>query len=72
MTCRYARRSEEAYMIREDGERVRVEGPMLCAWAEDGAPAQLLKVPRWLQREALAGHLLRYPDDCSGCPCHES
>lgn len=40
----------------------------LCAWAEAGAPAALLNVPRWLQREALGGHLW-HDGDCDGCPC---
>lgn len=68
MLCRYAQRSEEAYRVEATGE-VRIDGPMLCGWAEDGAPTQLVNVPRWLQRNALAGHLLKFPDDCMGCPC---
>lgn len=68
MTCRYAQRSEEAYVI-EDGIETRVAGPVLCAWGLDAAPDQLLNVPRWMQRNALAGYLMNYPDDCMGCPC---
>jgi hypothetical protein len=45
---------------------------MLCSWGIDAAPDQLVNVPRWLQRNALAGHLLKYPDDCMGCPCFVS
>jgi hypothetical protein len=71
--CRYAHRSEEAYEQGSNEHRWRpVEGPMLCAWAMDAAPDKLVNVPRWLQRNALAGHLLRYPDDCMGCPCYEA
>lgn len=70
MNCQYAQRAEIAYRVDpETGEHTRVEGPMLCAWAMDKAPEQLINVPRWLQRNALAGHLLKYPDDCMGCPC---
>lgn len=56
-------------MIREDG----TIGPttvMLCSWADD-EPDKLMNTPRWLQRSALAGHLLNYPDDCAGCPCFD-
>ena len=68
--CRFAQRSEEAYRLSEIGvKETRVEGPMLCSWA-DSAPPQLIDVPRWLQRNALSGHLLNYPDDCMGCPCY--
>jgi hypothetical protein len=70
MTCRYAQRSEEAYSVGDDGELTPAQGPMLCAWGMDAAPSQLVNVPRWLQRNALAGHLLKYPDDCMGCPCY--
>lgn len=69
MTCRYAQRSEEAYLVGGDGELTPCLGPMLCGWAMDAAPEKLVDVPRWLQRNALAGHLLKYPDDCDGCPC---
>lgn len=67
--CRYAQRSEEAYRVDMNGHRWEVEGPMLCAWGMDAAPDKLIDVPRWLQRNALAGHLLKYPEDCDGCPC---
>lgn len=69
MTCQYAQRPDVAYRVDLDGREMRVEGPMLCGWAMDSAPVQLVDVPRWLQRNALAGHLLKYPDDCYGCPC---
>lgn len=66
--CVHAERSEEAYVV-VDGRERPSEGPMLCGWADSAAPAQMLNVPRWLTRNALAGHLLNYPDDCMGCPC---
>lgn len=67
--CVYAQRSEEAYVAGAHGGLRPAEGPMLCGWAEDAAPDQLVGVPRWLARNALAGHLLNYPADCEGCPC---
>lgn len=67
--CIYAATSEEAYSVSEDGHLVASVGPMLCGWAHEEAPAALLNVPRWLQRNALAGHLIDYPADCRGCPC---
>lgn len=74
MTCRYAQKSEECYVIGPDGKQRRVDdpAPSLCGWAMDAAPSQLVNVPRWLQRNALAGHLLKYPEDCIGCPCYEA
>jgi hypothetical protein len=70
MRCVHAVRSEEAYAV-DPLTRIErpVEGPMLCHWADATADGTLVGVPRWLQRQALAGHLLRYPDDCFGCPC---
>jgi len=68
MPCRYARRSSEAYRVDARGS-VRIDGPVLCSWAEDAAPNQLVNVPRWMTRNAFSGHLLNYPDDCMGCPC---
>lgn len=50
------------------GRQTVIDGPVLCGWAMDSAPHQLVDVPRWLSRNALAGHLLRYPADCEGCP----
>lgn len=72
MPCRYATKSEESYIVHMDGsqERVNDPKPSLCSWAIDAAPDQLVNVPRWLSRNALAGHLLKYPDDCHGCPCY--
>lgn len=72
--CRYAKRSEECYIITTDGRQIAAADPQpsLCSWAMDAAPAQLMDVPRWLQRNALAGHLLIYPQDCDGCPCFEA
>lgn len=68
MPCKYARRSSEAYRVDASGT-VKTEGPMLCSWADDAAPNQLLNVPRWLSRNAFSGRHLNYPDDCFGCPC---
>lgn len=64
--CRYLVQSEEAYTIDWRGENVPVT-ILLCAWAES-APPQLKDVPRWMQRNALGGHLWR-EGDCEGCPC---
>lgn len=73
MPCRHAQLSEEAYEISTvTGEWQPGTGPMLCSWAQDSAPDQLMNVPRWMQRNALAGHLLNYPDDCLGCPCFDA
>lgn len=68
MPCRHAVRPEQAFRVDGDGE-TPCEGPMLCGWGQNSAPVQLVDVPRWLQRNALSGHLLNYPDDCMGCPC---
>lgn len=71
MPCRYAKKTEESYWVAQDGRQIKVDDPpiSLCSWANDAAPVQLVGVPRWLSRNALAGHLLRYPQDCEGCPC---
>lgn len=68
--CIHAERSEEAVAVTEHGT-VPTTGPMLCSWAINLAPDELVSVPRWLQRNALAGHLLKFPDDCKGCPCFQ-
>lgn len=70
MTCRYAQRSEEAYAVGDDGSLTPTKGPVLCAWAQDSAPVALIDMPPWLQRIALAGHMLRFPEDCRACPCY--
>jgi hypothetical protein len=69
MICRYARRAEIAYRVEDDNTMTPTQGPMLCGWGQDAAPEKLVNVPRWLSRNALAGHLLNFPDDCMGCPC---
>lgn len=69
MNCTYAKRSEKAYIVEDDNTLTPTEGPVLCSWAMDSAPEKLVDTPRWLQRNALAGHLLRHPEDCEGCPC---
>lgn len=67
--CRHLVASEEAYRIEPDGRETPATVP-LCAWA-DSAPPQLLNAPRWMQRNALGGHLWR-DGDCEGCPCADS
>lgn len=67
--CRHLEQSSEAYEVEDDGRLTPCEGPMLCAWADN--TAMIANMPRWLQRNALAGHQLRYPDDCNGCPCFD-
>lgn len=47
---------------------VRNPAPDLCAWALYAAD-RLKGAPRWLVRNAEAGHLWR-PGDCDGCPCY--
>lgn len=68
--CIHVERAEEAQVVTNHGACPAV-GPMLCGWAVNAAPDELVSVPRWLQRNALAGHLLKFPDDCRGCPCFE-
>lgn len=69
MPCRFAQPAEEAERIDAVTDaRSPIQGPMLCGWAQDEAPAEVLGLPRWLQRSALAGDHLRYPEDCKGCP----
>lgn len=70
--CVYAERAENAELVDPlTGHSTPTAGPMLCGWAMNAAPAQLVNVPRWLSRNAMAGHLLNYPTDCEGCPCYE-
>lgn len=64
MTCRHLVQAEGAVRLGADQEtptQVR-----LCSWGET-APPQLMNVPRWMQRNALSGHLWQ-PGDCEGCP----
>lgn len=67
MNCRHLVLSEEAYKFDKYGEKTPID-VHLCAWA-DSAPDALLNVPRWIQRNALSGHLWREAD-CEGCPCY--
>lgn len=69
MVCRHLQRSPEAYRIALDGAAAPAV-VLLCGWA-DSAPPQLVDVPRWMQREALGGHLWR-EGDCDKCPCFEA
>lgn len=69
MTCRHLEKSDEAYRIDADGRETPIVH-LLCGWA-DSAPPQLLDVPRWMQRNALSGHLWR-KGDCEGCPCYNA
>lgn len=66
--CRHLEQSNEAYSVEDNGSLTPTAGPMLCGFA-DNVPEKLVDLPRWLQRNSLSGHLLRYPDDCMGCPC---
>lgn len=45
----------------------------LCTWADNSPEGVkvLAFAPRWLQREALAGHLMR-SGDCTGCRCFKA
>ena len=75
MTCRYLTAPAEALIIGPGGERAVTDpadmppGLRLCTWADDSAAGikALTDAPRWLQREALSGHLWR-EGDCEGCP----
>lgn len=69
MTCRHLKEADEAEAIGGDGATWPVT-VLLCSWA-DSAPPQMLNVPRWMQRNALSGHLWR-EGDCDGCPCFSS
>lgn len=69
MACKHLVKSEEAYHIWADGRETPVE-VLLCNWA-DSAPPQLVDVPRWMQRAALAGYLWS-EGDCDRCPCFAS
>lgn len=64
--CRYLVASEEAYRIGDKGEKLGGAVVRLCSWGES-APTQLVDTPRWLQRNALAGHLWN-EGDCTNCP----
>lgn len=68
--CKYLVASEEEWVIdATTGKQTRAQNPepSLCDFA-DKQPSKLLELPRWLQRNALAGHLWRH-GDCDGCPC---
>lgn len=72
MPCRFAQPAEDAERVDATTDaRTSIVGPMLCGWAQDAAPPELIGLPRWLQRNALAGHLIDYPHDCKGCPVRE-
>lgn len=77
MVCRYLEKSSEEYWINaKTGEQRFVPESereySLCSWADDDPDgvAALAKAPRWMQRNALAGHLWR-EGDCDGCPCYK-
>lgn len=76
MVCKYLEKSSEEYVIdaKTGEERFVPEAERdysLCTWADDDPDgvAALSKAPRWLQRNALAGHLWKR-GDCDGCPCY--
>lgn len=68
MTCRYLQAADEAYAIGEDG-REHPTTVLLCTWGLEAPRSAdaLLDTPRWLQRNAMSGHLWR-EGDCKGCP----
>jgi len=69
--CKHAWRAREAYRIDAvTGKTTEAIGPMLCVWWNNVSPL-LGTVPPWLTRNAGAGHLLNYPDDCTSCPVYE-
>lgn len=72
-TCQYLTAPAEMYESRRFGEGYRrVEEPerFLCAWAIWDAEAveKLTRIPPWLSRNAMAGHLVRPERDCPTCP----
>ncbi len=69
--CRYLEQSEEAVEIDARTGRQTPAVVMLCGWAENAAPEQLLRVPIWLQRNALSGHLMR-DGDCEKCSAYQA
>lgn len=72
--CRYATAPEEMWAGTgpHDVKRVKEPERFLCAWAHyhPTSPEKLTDTPPWLQRNALAGHLMR-EGDCERCPCFE-
>lgn len=70
MNCRHLNKAEEAFRLDAAGRETPIT-VYLCAWA-DNEPAVLVNAPRWMQRNSLSGHLLKYPDDCIGCPAYSA
>ena len=72
--CKYATAPAELYTQNANGEFVQISNPdrTLCAWAtyHPEAVEKLTGTPPWLQRNALAGHLIR-ESDCDTCPLFE-
>ncbi len=68
--CRYANRPE---VCEDERGRPLAAERVLCAWTHfhPAAVEALTQSPPWLQRAALAGHLMR-ADDCGRCPFHEA
>lgn len=71
--CIYLVASEEAYRIDPHTGKQTPAEVLLCNWAEFAPEAQpkLIDTPPWLQRNSLAGHLMR-DTDCQTCPCFKS
>lgn len=73
MACKYLSIPEEVFTVDPfTGTQTAAEAPdslRLCTWADDSSAGvkALTGAPRWLQREALGGHLWR-KGDCDGCP----
>jgi hypothetical protein len=65
--CRHGRPSQ-AENFDDPGDTKIV---WLCAWGTSiSGGAALIDAPPWVQRETLAGHMMR-PGDCAGCAAWE-
>lgn len=74
--CRYASAPQELWEQRSKlgvpgWQKVAEPDRFLCSWAtfHEESVEKLSNTPPWLQRNALAGHLMR-KDDCASCPCY--
>lgn len=71
--CRYATAPAEMWRDSNRGW-VKVEEPErdMCSWAtfHPESAEKLSNTPPWLQRNAIAGHLMR-KGDCEKCPLFE-
>lgn len=72
--CRYATAPSDFEVVEIGGRRTApTPDRFLCAWAQfhPDAPVKLIDAPPWLQRNALAGHLMQ-DGDCAICPLFEA